>query len=414
MRNSQTDLALLWGDRAMALSAQVSADPKLSAVEAQMAIGSALMRAGHPDGVAWLTRCIQEARALGHYKALISASMYLCESHQRQYRFAEAEVVCEQSIVAFSETGYLLHYFLGLQALLLVYRGDYAQAMARASTVLDRLNGPPTVMQWPLLLAAGLARCRHGTPGGLALLQQCFELSQGFTAYYLLPATNALIEAQMLQGDPDSARATLLRGWAGRGHETSPWLIAPLKAWALRLNVPLAPDPPPGAADRNAPQPWPAATPFEREMAGDHAGAAAFWAEAQAPYEQAYMLMRCGSVGVQQAIELWSKLGAHPAESRARAEARQMGLRGVRRGPYGAGRHNPLGLSARELQVLHLLSEGHSNAHIARLLTRSERTIEHHVSSMLAKAGAPHRSALVQQARSAGLLGHPAAAHLQN
>jgi DNA-binding NarL/FixJ family response regulator len=74
----------------------------------------------------------------------------------------------------------------------------------------------------------------------------------------------------------------------------------------------------------------------------------------------------------------------------------------VRRGPYRAARDDPLGLTSRERCVLVFLEQGLSNRAIARRLCRSERTIEHHVSSLFAKLGIASRSELESPARNLG------------
>ncbi|NIQ52695.1 MAG: hypothetical protein GWN71_04365, partial [Gammaproteobacteria bacterium] len=55
------------------------------------------------------------------------------------------------------------------------------------------------------------------------------------------------------------------------------------------------------------------------------------------------------------------------------------------RGPRPATRDNPAGLTPRQLQVLDLLAEGLSNQAIASRLHISTKTVEHHVSAVLAK-----------------------------
>jgi DNA-binding NarL/FixJ family response regulator len=50
-------------------------------------------------------------------------------------------------------------------------------------------------------------------------------------------------------------------------------------------------------------------------------------------------------------------------------------------------------LTARELQVLRLISSGHTNKEIASELCLSERTIDRHVSNILSKLDVPTRAA---------------------
>jgi len=63
----------------------------------------------------------------------------------------------------------------------------------------------------------------------------------------------------------------------------------------------------------------------------------------------------------------------------------------------------PHGLTRRELEVLRLLVEGHSNRAIAQALSLSERTAEHHVLHILTKLGLESRTAAATYAVRHGL-----------
>jgi DNA-binding NarL/FixJ family response regulator len=76
----------------------------------------------------------------------------------------------------------------------------------------------------------------------------------------------------------------------------------------------------------------------------------------------------------------------------------------VPRGPREETRANPAGLTARQLEVLELLSEGLTNAEIADRLVVSPRTAEHHVAAVLAKLGATTRREAVRRASELRLL----------
>lgn len=67
-------------------------------------------------------------------------------------------------------------------------------------------------------------------------------------------------------------------------------------------------------------------------------------------------------------------------------------------------RDDPDALTAREGEVLRLLSEGRSNKAIGRALFVSERTVKFHVSSILAKLGVSNRTEAAAVARERGLL----------
>ena len=73
--------------------------------------------------------------------------------------------------------------------------------------------------------------------------------------------------------------------------------------------------------------------------------------------------------------------------------------------PYEAAtRGDPLGLTRREREVLKEICAGQTNAAIAAKLFISAKTVDHHVSAVLAKLGAPNRNAAAARAAKLGLL----------
>lgn len=69
----------------------------------------------------------------------------------------------------------------------------------------------------------------------------------------------------------------------------------------------------------------------------------------------------------------------------------------------GAG--HPLGLTRREREVFDLICAGHTNAQIAVKLFISAKTVNHHVSAVLAKLDAPTRDVAACHAARLGLAG---------
>ena len=78
-------------------------------------------------------------------------------------------------------------------------------------------------------------------------------------------------------------------------------------------------------------------------------------------------------------------------------------MRGLKRGTRPSTREHPHGLTTRELQVLTLLCSGLRNAEIAQRLSRSVRTVDHHLAAVFAKLGVDSRVAAIQAAQRAGL-----------
>jgi LuxR family maltose regulon positive regulatory protein len=93
-------------------------------------------------------------------------------------------------------------------------------------------------------------------------------------------------------------------------------------------------------------------------------------------------------------------VGAGLAARRAGALLRELGASPTRT------RHGEptFGLSARELEVLALVAQGHSNQRIADLLVLSEHTVRRHVANILKKMGVPSRTAAAALATRENLL----------
>jgi DNA-binding NarL/FixJ family response regulator len=146
--------------------------------------------------------------------------------------------------------------------------------------------------------------------------------------------------------------------------------------------------------------------PAQAELNGDLGGAAAQWAERSMPRHQALVLMQMDPTrhpsALAEAIQIFDRMGAVACGDAARRLAHRQvtaGVKGIRTGPRSAARSNRFGLTARELQIARLLGQGLSNQAIAERLSRSPRTVEHHVSTVLSKLGARARTEV------AGLLG---------
>jgi DNA-binding NarL/FixJ family response regulator len=81
---------------------------------------------------------------------------------------------------------------------------------------------------------------------------------------------------------------------------------------------------------------------------------------------------------------------------------KELGVKAIPRGPRPATRAAPARLTAREQEVLALLSEGLPDREISRRLFISERTVHHHVSSVLSKIGVSSRTAAAREAARMG------------
>jgi DNA-binding CsgD family transcriptional regulator len=100
------------------------------------------------------------------------------------------------------------------------------------------------------------------------------------------------------------------------------------------------------------------------------------------------------SRALQEAHVRATQAGAETERQLAEQQLRKLGQRTWRRGPKGTHRDEPVALSDRERQVANLVADGASNVEIARTLFLSRKTVERHVSSILAKLGLRNRAEL--------------------
>jgi DNA-binding CsgD family transcriptional regulator len=96
------------------------------------------------------------------------------------------------------------------------------------------------------------------------------------------------------------------------------------------------------------------------------------------------------------AVELADTCGAASAHRLASQALRQLGVRAWRRGRAAVG-DGILALSDRELEVAELIAEGSSNREVADQLFISPKTVERHVTNIMAKLGLRNRTELASR-----------------
>ena len=99
-----------------------------------------------------------------------------------------------------------------------------------------------------------------------------------------------------------------------------------------------------------------------------------------------------GCVEVREALAIFERIGARHAADQARAVALALGTGAARR-PAA-----PNVLSSRELEVVQLIAAGHTNVEIAERLYLSPKTVERHVTNILAKLGLRSRVQVATEA----------------
>jgi DNA-binding CsgD family transcriptional regulator len=143
--------------------------------------------------------------------------------------------------------------------------------------------------------------------------------------------------------------------------------------------------------------------PYRLTIVGEYAEAAAIWEDKGMPYEQALALMHGDEHEQIHALRILEQLGASATAGRVRKSLLEIGVR-VPRGKAATTRDHAAGLTARQTEVLDLLTEGLSNLEIADRLFISTHTAENHVGAILMKLDATDRHAAVDAARDLGLV----------
>ena len=203
----------------------------------------------------------------------------------------------------------------------------------------------------------------------------------------------ARAEAFWLNGDRDGVEQATADALALARLRHSPWFAAELLAWRRRA----------GIADRFTGDE--VIGPHAVELAGDWSAAAAQWRRLGCAYEAALALAEADDEdALRRALDELRALGAKPAAAIVARRLRERGVRGLPRGPRPQTRANPAGLTARELDVLALVVERMRNAEIAERLVVSERTVDHHVSSILRKLDVRSRAEAADEAARLGLV----------
>jgi DNA-binding CsgD family transcriptional regulator/tetratricopeptide (TPR) repeat protein len=382
--------AIEWGRRAIALARQVG--DREAEIHALNNVGTSMTsKDGSAEGAQLLTRSLDLALVDDAHEHAARAYTNLASTATRQRRFTTADRHLRAGIAYCTERD-LDSWRLYMSAWLarsLAEQGRYDEADPLARQVLGSPRLSP-VSRIVALAVAGQLAARRGEPSAelldeaLALAVPTGEMQR------LVPVAVARAEAAWLAGDRDGIIREIEPAWAAAMAVPNDWDVAELCWW---LSVAGAP----------RPAPLPLAEPFALMIEGRWEAAAEEWQAIGAPLWAAFALGRARSLeAAREAIGIAEAIGAPAVRPAVLRDRHALGLP-VPRTP-GTRSADPSGLTARELDVLRLITDGLSNSEIAAQLYLSEKTVGHHVSAVLRKLGEPTRTRAAAAALRRGIV----------
>jgi DNA-binding CsgD family transcriptional regulator len=383
-------VVVLFAQRAYALASD------LGDVETQLhalnTLGTMQVLLGEDEGLENVQASLELALASGMEEHVGRAYLNIEWALTRTRSYAQFERYFAAGRDYCAEHGLILwiHYVLAYAARWALDQGRLTEAIELAQQVIgDPRTSLPRI---PPLVALALIRARRGDPEVWPLLDEALALAEPTGELQnIAPVAAARAEVAWLEGRPDAVRAETEAALAMAVRNRASWLVGELACWRWRAE---------GAAE-----------PYVREMAGDWQAAARLWEQRGCPYEAALARAEANDeAALRDALATLQRLGAQAAARIVTRKLRRLGAHDLPRGPRASTQANGALLTARECEVLALISQGLRNADIATRLYLAPKTVEHHISAILAKLQARSRAEAVAVAYARGLI--PADARL--
>jgi DNA-binding CsgD family transcriptional regulator len=397
MLAGNADGAIAWAQRTLALPV-AQADPGIMS-HALNNLGTARLAAGDEAGLADQQRSLQLALDGGFTEHVARAYTNLATSAVNRHRHPESEQRLNEGLAYCEERDLYAWqlYLLAFRARERLDMGDWDGAQEAADAVLQHPRTAP-INRIPALTVLGSLRARRGDGDANAPFAEAQELVAATDEIQrLAPLARARADAAWIAGERQRIASEIRPAFERSLRGRNPWTQGELSVWLHRV----------GALEA---VPAGIASPCALECAGDWRAAARAWHALGCPYEQASVLAWHGAEREQlEALAIAEGLGATAMANMLRRELRARGVRRIPRGSRSSTRRNAHGLTRREAEVLKLLATGLGNAAIAKRLFVSTKTVEHHVSAILAKLGVPSRAEAIALTRAEPGPGSPAA-----
>jgi DNA-binding CsgD family transcriptional regulator len=381
-----------WGERAAGLARRLGSDAALAFALVQIGVATA---ANDPDaGVEMLVTAYRLADGAGRDDVAALALTFRARTWVYRHRFDRAEPALAEAMDYSSahEVSAYRQYLLALRAQVQLDLGRWEAAEQDALAVLGE-GDQSGINAAPALLTLGALQARRGHEDAEATLDAAWQWAQRAGGIQRIgPTAAARVEQAWLAGDLTSARERAEEGYRRVAAIGEQWTTGELAWWCAQLGAPVELE-------------GPVAEPYAALLGGDWSSAATYWEKHHLPYRHALALMAAGDPdAVVRALGIADRLGATALAERMRELLRGLGVTRIPRGPAPETRANPAGLTARQVEVLTLVTEGLTNAEIAARLVVSTRTVDHHVAAVLARLGVDSRRAAGRRAAELGMV----------
>jgi DNA-binding CsgD family transcriptional regulator len=390
LRDRDIAVCLEWGRKSLEL-AEACGD-RVRAGYSMATMGCARMFRDFGRGTADLLQVLAQVRGDGDLVAEGNALLNLGSAAVELMRLDHARVWLQEGIARMEACALdnLVYDCAGAMTTCDYQAARYAQAVECASPLAERTD-ITAAPRFAALLALARSRIRTGEDGASETLATAAELlGSGTPPQHLAPLWAARAEIASSRGELAALVPHLQQALDVAVAREHAWCAGEIAFWLWRGGA--LTDPPAICAE-----------PYALQIAGKWCEAAAAWEQLGCPFEQARALADGDRDAMQQALAIFEQIGARPAAQELRRHLREQGLRGIARGAHAATRSRPFGLTGREMQVLELLCRGLRNAEIAARLSRSVRTVDHHLAAVFAKLGVDSRFAAIQAAQRAGI-----------
>ena len=384
MVNSEYQAALDLAVRAQAIAEPLGALDVLS--DALNTQGCSTAHTGG-DWIGYLRRALDIALSAGLDEQAARAFKNLHSRYADHRRFAEAEPYFTDGVAYCDEhdLGSGTVFLQGERVAALERTGRWDEAVVLSTVLLASADLSPLDRLRPLQVLS-VIRARRGELDAWEYLDEAAATADASgEPQSIIPVRLARAEARWLQGEPRrAAEEAELADDVAAGSDV--WDRGEIGAWLRRTGSP-------------RPSRGELAKPYRLVVAGEWEEASRLWTDLGCPYEAALALHDSNEeTALRQALKIFTRLGAPAAAQLTRHKMRALGIRSIPAGPRTATRADPAGLTRREHEVLELICAGHTNVQIAAKLFISAKTVDHHVSAVLAKLGTPTREAAAAHA----------------